>query len=280
MLLQQPVGQVHHGHVHAALLEAVGRFQSEQAATYDHCVAVGARGLDHGAGAGDIAVADHALQAVAGNRQAAGGRASGDHQAVVVGTGAVFGDDLATLAVDLHHLAIEQQFDAVAFVPGEIVEDDLLEGLLARQHRREQGAVVIRMGLGAEHLDLVMVGRQSQQLFEGTHSGHAVTDHHQLGFLHARTLLHIHVEQTKKASRCCQQDAFVQVPFDRESAVSSLRRALLYCRDLCCRCRANRSKPCISRPGTVTCGSPRTRAGRLAPSWCVSRAATGPAGPD
>ena len=50
---------------------------------------------------------------------------------------------------------------------------------------REQDAVVVRVRLGAEHGDVVQVGRDLQQLFERAHAGHAVADHHQFHLLHA-----------------------------------------------------------------------------------------------
>ena len=69
-------------------------------------------------------------------------------------------------------------------VPVERVEDDLVDRLLAGEHRREQDAVVVRVRLGAEHGDVVQVGRDLQQLLERAHAGHAVADHHQLHLLH------------------------------------------------------------------------------------------------
>ncbi len=185
LALQQPVAEVHHGDVHAALLEAVGRLQAQQAAADDHRVAVLRGRLDHRVGVGDVAVADHALQVLAGHRQDEGHRAGGDQQAVVLGLGAVIGHDLALDAVDRRHRLAQVQRDAVVLVPVERVEDDLVERLLAGQHGGEQDAVVVGMGLGAEHGDVVQVRRDLQQLFQGAHAGHAVADHHQLHLLHA-----------------------------------------------------------------------------------------------
>jgi hypothetical protein len=96
--------EVHHGHVHAAQLQAVGRLQAEQAAADHHRVLVLAGGFDHRVGVGDVAVADHAGQVVAGDRQDEGRRAGGQQQAVVVGLGAVARRSPCAHAVDLHHL--------------------------------------------------------------------------------------------------------------------------------------------------------------------------------
>ena len=64
------------------------------------------------------------------------------------------------------------------------VQHDLVERLLAGQHRRQQDAVVVGVRLGAEHRDVVEIGRDLQQLLERAHAGHAVADHHELHFFH------------------------------------------------------------------------------------------------
>jgi hypothetical protein len=95
-----------------------------------------------------------------------GSGAGGDQQAVVFGatTGGFVpssAEHLAAHAVDLRHLAAQMQGDAVLGVPLQRVEDDLVEGLLAGQHRRQQDAVVVGVRLGAEHGDLVQVGARA-----------------------------------------------------------------------------------------------------------------------
>ena len=62
---------------------------------------------------------------------------------------AVDGDDLVALV----------ERDAVLDVPAIAVDDDFLEGLLARQHRRQHDAVVVDARLGVEDGDLVAAGR-------------------------------------------------------------------------------------------------------------------------
>jgi hypothetical protein len=112
------------------------------------------------------------------------GRAGGDQQAIVFGLGAVFGDHPAFDPVDLHHLAVEQQLDVVFQVPVQVVEDDLFEGLLAGQHRRQQDAVVVGVRFGTEDRDVVQLVAQLQQFFQGANPGHAIADHHQFEFFH------------------------------------------------------------------------------------------------
>ncbi len=107
LALHQPVTDVHHGDVHAPQLEAVGRFQAEQAAADDHRVFVGLGGFHHHLGVGNVAVADYALQVLAGNRQDERIGTGCDEQAVVYRLAAVIGDHPAFDAVDLHHLAVE-----------------------------------------------------------------------------------------------------------------------------------------------------------------------------
>jgi hypothetical protein len=60
---------VYHGNLHAALAQAIGRFQAEQATADHHRVAVLRRGVDHGLRVGDVAVGQNAVEVVAGHRQ-------------------------------------------------------------------------------------------------------------------------------------------------------------------------------------------------------------------
>ncbi|MDT4837119.1 hypothetical protein FQZ97_708430 [compost metagenome] len=184
LALHEPGHHVHHRHGHAAQHQAVGGFEPEQAAADDHCVLVRARGLDHVVGVGDVAVGDHALQVLAGHGQHEGVGAGAHQQAVVGRLGAIFRAHDAVHAVDLDHLLAGVQRDVVVRVPLPAVEHDLVHRLLAREHGRQQDAVVVGVRLGAEDGDVVQVGRDLQQLFERAHAGHAVADHHEFHFLH------------------------------------------------------------------------------------------------
>jgi hypothetical protein len=88
-------------HLHAALHQAVGRLQAQQAAADDHGALVFFAGLDHGVGVGNVAVGNHAFQVLAGDRQDEGVGAGGDssrrsYSALHRLTGGVFG---------MHHAA-------------------------------------------------------------------------------------------------------------------------------------------------------------------------------
>ena len=66
--------------------------------------------------------------------------------------------------------------DAVIDVPAVAVDDDLVEGFLARQDRRQHDAVVVDARLGVEDRDLVGVGRGFEQFFQRAARRHAVAD--------------------------------------------------------------------------------------------------------
>src|SRR5690606_25592642 len=106
-------------------------FQAEQAAADDHRVALRPRRVDHGLRVVDVAVADYARQVLARDRQDEGQRAGGQQQAVVPGLGTIGGDHAAVHAVDAGDLLAQVQGDAVVRVPGQRVEHDVVEGLLA-----------------------------------------------------------------------------------------------------------------------------------------------------
>src|SRR5574343_389350 len=186
LALKQPRAEVHDSDVHTAQLETVSSFQAEQAAADHPRVLVQASRLDHLVGVLDVAVADDTGQIVAGNRQHERDRAGGDQQAVVLFLGAVFGDDLAPDAIDCLDLLAGMQLDVVLLVPVEFVEDDLLDGHFAGQHRREQDAVVVGVRLGAENGDVVVIRLDLQQFFDGADTGHAVADHDETRVAHVR----------------------------------------------------------------------------------------------
>src|SRR5690606_2668710 len=118
LAIHQPVGNVHHGDVHATCLQAVGRFEPQQTTADDHRMFVNTGGFHHGLCVGDVTVADDALEGVARYRQHEGARSGGDQQSVVAGFAAVFGNHASPGSVDLHHLAFEHQADVVLAIPG------------------------------------------------------------------------------------------------------------------------------------------------------------------
>ena len=66
--------------------------------------------------------------------------------------------------------------DAVVDVPTVSMDDDLIEGLLAGQDRRQHDAIVIDARLGVEDRDLVGFGSGFEQFFQGAPRRHAVAD--------------------------------------------------------------------------------------------------------
>ena len=117
--------------------------------------------VNHGVGVGNVAVGNHAFQVPAGNGQDEGVGAGAHQQAVVRSFNhAAVGGRGAHDALDTVHLGdglARVQGDAVFFVPAEGVEDDFFQRLLAGQHRAQQDAVVVGMGLGAEHRDVIQL---------------------------------------------------------------------------------------------------------------------------
>ena len=74
-------------------------------------------------------------------------------------------------------------------IPGIVVDHDVFHGLLAGQHGRQQDAVVIAVRFRPKHGDVVFVGVQLEQFFQGSHPSHAVADQHEL-FFHRHYLNH------------------------------------------------------------------------------------------
>ena len=80
------------------------------------------------------------------------------------------------------------QSNVVLLVPRPIIEHNVLQGLLACEHGRQQNAVVVGVGLSTKNRHVVHVGRELEQLFQSAHTGHAVANHHQFGFVHGNIL--------------------------------------------------------------------------------------------
>src|SRR6059058_1817810 len=171
---------MHDGDVHAALHQTVGGFEAEQTAADHNGVLVARRSLNHALDVLNVAKADDARKILARKGQHDRVRAGGDQQAIVRHPRAFGGNDFAGSPIDhLDHFALAQR-DAVILVPLLGVEHDVVDGLLAGEHGRQQNSVVIAVWFGTEDGDLIEIGRTIQQHFDRADAGHAVADHHQL----------------------------------------------------------------------------------------------------
>ena len=188
LALHQPSGQMDHRHIHAAQRQAVGRFQSQQTAADHHRAFVGAGGIDHRLGVGDIAVRVNAGQPDARQRRQEGIGPGGKQQTIVRGLAAVIRHHRTARPIDARYPFADLKRDAVLAIPVPVVEYDRIEFLLAGQHRREQDAVVVWLRFGAKHGDVVKIGRDLQQLFHGANTGHSVAYDDQFHALHCDCL--------------------------------------------------------------------------------------------
>ena len=155
LALHQRRHQMHQRDRHAALLEAPGGFEPEQAAADHHGAFAGARGREHLVDIGDVAEGADARQAEARDRRRQRPRAGRDQQPVVGDAEAARGGDGLRLAVDVRDRVAGDQANAVRVVPLAGIDDDLVEALVAGEHARQHDAVVVDMRLGAEHGDAV-----------------------------------------------------------------------------------------------------------------------------
>ncbi len=182
LTLHQRRHQVDDGDGHAAQREAMRCLQPEQAATDYHrpsLLTIGAPllgGGEHLVDVVEVAERDDAGQVLARDRNDEGIRAGGDQQLVIGLDPSARGDHGLARTVDLHHRIAGNQLDAVVLIPGSIVDHDLVEGLLASQHRREHDAVVIHPRLGPEDGDIVAGGIAGKNFLDRAAAGHAVAD--------------------------------------------------------------------------------------------------------
>jgi hypothetical protein len=199
LALHQRRHQMHQGDAHAAALQAPGGLEAEQPAADDHRPLVVARRLQHQLDIVDVPERAGAGQAEAGDRRRQRLGAGGDEQLVVAERHAGGGGDRLQRPVHRHRGVAGDQADAVLGIPVAAVDDDLLERLLAGQHRGEGDAVVIRVRLGAEDGDVVALRRALQQLLDRPHAGHAVADDDEALTLGGD---HVHGERLRAGVRC------------------------------------------------------------------------------
>ena len=174
--LHQGVDEMNDRHLHPALHQPIGRFQPEQPAA-DHHSPTAARGRrQHQIDVVNVAIGDDAFERLARHRQHDRVRPRRDQQPVIGHALAGRGDDLAGAPVDHRNRLALAQLHIVVAVPVFRVEDDLLDRLLARQHRRQQDAVVIDVRLGPEHRDLIKVRGAFDQMLQRANARHAVAD--------------------------------------------------------------------------------------------------------
>ena len=157
-------------------LQSVGGFEAQEAAADYDGVPKTRCGVDHRFGVGDIAVSDDAGEICARKGKHHRIRPSREQQSIVGHSGAIGRFDDAARAIDSRDLRPGAKVDVVLRVPLALVQHDLGERLLARENRRKQDAVVVGMRLRTEDRDVVEIRRDLQQLFDGTHAGHAVAD--------------------------------------------------------------------------------------------------------
>ena len=193
LALHQGRHQVQDGDVHALLLQARRRLEPQKAAADHHGIAAATlRRQQHGLDIVEVAIGQHARQVVARHRQDDRVGAGTDDQLVVgygdrglergvaeIAGGHELGGDGARRAIDCRHLGAFVERDAVLDVPAVAVDHDLLERLLARQHRRKHDAVVVHPRLGVEDRHLVGIGRGLEQALERAPGRHAVADDNQ-----------------------------------------------------------------------------------------------------
>ena len=130
------VHQMHHGHLHALLVQTAGGFQPQEAAADDHHVPILLGRREHVIHVLNIAKRNHARQRATGywnnKRQGAGGQ----EQSIIAGGDAVAGADLAVFAVDFGNFFALMQGNAALCIPRIIIQHDVLDTLFASEHRR------------------------------------------------------------------------------------------------------------------------------------------------
>ncbi len=135
LALHENIHQMHHSDIHATLHQAVGRLQAKQAATNHYRFFAGGSGFQHGLYVFNIAETNDAAQISTRYRNDERAGTSGDQQTIIGNRLARFALHLTPDPVNLHYRVAGVQGDAVLGVPLMAIEDDIVDCLLASQHR-------------------------------------------------------------------------------------------------------------------------------------------------
>ena len=179
LAFQQGRHQVQDGDLHALRLQPGSGFQPEKPSADDHgAPTLGGRQF-HRVDIVQVAVRQHAGQRVAGHGDDEGLRPGGDDQLVVSGGDAAFRGHGFGSTVDLRDLLAAVQRDPVGFVPGVVMDDDIVKALLARQDRRQHDTVVVHPRFGVEDRD-VIGALGVEKMFEQAAGGHSIANDNKL----------------------------------------------------------------------------------------------------
>ncbi len=176
--LHQRRHQVHDGDVAALDLQPARRLEAQQATANHDRPGRRPRAANQLARVVERAEREDAVLVEPLDLREPGGAAGGEQQRVVGRDAAVIAGDRLEHGVDVDHADAETKRDAVALVPLERIEDDVVGAALAGEHRRQHDAVVVDVRLVAEDGDLEL-RRVREDLLHARHPGHSVADHHQ-----------------------------------------------------------------------------------------------------
>ena len=195
---------VQDGGGHAVAGQAIGGLQPQQPAADDDRVGAGLAGGQHGFHVGEVAEPDHARKLVAGQGDDHRVRPGGEQQHVIGPHRAIGAGDDPVFPVDGGDRLVGNQLDPLPFVPGVVVGDDRLEGLLAGQDGGEQDAVIGAMRFGTEDGDGEGLRCAIEDFLQRADAGHAVADQDQAA---ARGRDHVHA----RGSGLCGQGVWARV---------------------------------------------------------------------
>src|SRR5579864_2645800 len=217
-------------------LQTARRLQSKQAASNHYGLQPWPAALEQGARVVEVTEYKDAFLLHLFNRRNQR-EAAGRQQELIEGsnTSVVARNGLGS-RIDADNANAKSQIDFVLLVPIETVQDDVVTGLFAGQHRGQQDAVIVHMRLIAKDRDLKL-GRVPQNLFHTCDSGHSISYHHE--FFHRLT--------SRNRSRLPLVTAVSQAACSFEHVV--LRLTELIRRTACSSARAKSDRRHSASPG-------------------------------
>ena len=159
-------------------LEPASRLEAEKAAANDDRACLRSGALQQRSRVVERAEREHPVLVEPRDRREPGRAAHRQQQRVIRRDASVVAGDRLGPRIDIDNPHADAEVDAVLPIPFEPVDHDVVSVFFAGEHRREQHAVVVDVGLFAEDRD-IEARQVLQDVLEARHAGHAVADDHQ-----------------------------------------------------------------------------------------------------
>ncbi|MNC35121.1 hypothetical protein D3C75_835930 [compost metagenome] len=143
------------GYLHPQMQKASGRLQTQQPAADHHRFPVCPRRFLHNLGVFNVAERDHTLLFCSRQRKHKRIRPGGQNQLIITGFNAFIGVHFFLLSIDGCYGMSCIEPDAIAVIPLQIINDDIVHRSSACKDRGQHNPVIIGMRFSTEYCNFI-----------------------------------------------------------------------------------------------------------------------------